>query len=303
MKTVDATGYLHRSYAESLSEWGAVRRLPRAGSWAIERSVPGSDRRDAVGCYPLMVCEEWEALSEDLGPAGKEWVTFMAVPDPLGAPDEDKLRRIFPDHVQRFKTHYVVELERWTRAPRPGHRARLRSAAARVETDVGPARRDLLDQWSALYADLVERHAIRGLPAFSRRSFAAQLAVPGMHVARAVSGGETVAMSLWATHNGHAYYHLAASSPRGYELSAAYAMVDSAIRYLRALGLVLLDLGGAAGLRERHDDGLASFKRGWATAERPAQFCGRILDPDAYRSLIAQRRTAYFPAYRAGELL
>jgi hypothetical protein len=217
-----------------------------------------------------MACGHWDSLLDDLQTSGKTWVTFTAVPDPLGAPGEAELRRIFRDHIRRFKTHYVAELEGWTGPTRAGHRA-------------------------------MARHTIQGLRAFSRASFAALFAVPGMHVARAVSGNETVAMSLWATHGEYGYYHLSASSARGYELSATYAMVDSAIRYLRGIGLTFLDLGGGAGVTEPDADGLGDFKRGWATAERTAWLCGRILDPEAYRALADGRPNEYFPAYRAGE--
>jgi hypothetical protein len=301
MQSAKSTGYLHASYAASLSEWGTPRPLPSAAAWAIEREIPGTDRRDAAGCYPLMACGHWESLLDDLQSSGQRWVTFTAVPDPLGAPGEGELRRIFRDHILPFKTHYVAALEGWTGPTRAGHRAMVRSAARRLETDVAPARTELLEQWSQLYATLVARHRIQGLRAFSRASFAALFAVPGMHVARAVSGNETVAMSLWATHGEYGYYHLSASSARGYELSATYAMVDSAIRYLRGLGLTLLDLGGGAGVTGQDADGLGGFKRGWSTEERTAWLCGRILDPGAYRVLADGRTNQYFPAYRAGE--
>jgi hypothetical protein len=301
MQSAKSSGYLHASYAASLSEWGTPRPLPSAAAWAIEREIPGTDRRDAAGCYPLMACGHWESLLDDLQSSGQRWVTFTAVPDPLGAPGEGELRRIFRDHILPFKTHYVVELEGWTRPTKAQHRTRVRLAAAGVETDVASARAELLEQWIGLYAALVARHAMRGLHAFSRRSFAALFAVPGLHVARAVAEGETVAMSVWATHGEHGYSHLTASSPRGYELSAAYPMVDAAIRYFKGLGLTWLDLGGSAGIDERSDDGLASFKRGWATGERTAWLCGRILDPDAYRALAGAPSGEFFPAYRAGE--
>jgi hypothetical protein len=301
MAIAEATGYLHPSYAGSLSEWGTPRSLSHAASWAIEREIPGSTRVDAAGCYPLMACGHWESLVEDWQASARDWVSFTAVPDPLGAPGESVLRRIFRDHVRPFKTHYVVELERWTGPSKAQHRTRVRLAAPRVDTEVTPARPELLEQWCRLYDTLVTRHAIRGLRAFSRRSFAALFSVPGLHVACTVAENETVAMSLWATHGGNAYYHLGASTATGYALSATYPMFHAAIGYLRGLGLELLDLGGGAGMTERDTDGLARFKRGWATAERTAWLCGRILDPATYLALTNGRADEFFPAYRAGE--
>jgi hypothetical protein len=51
---------------------------------------------------------------------------------------------------------------------------------------------------------------------------------------------------------------------------------------------------------------LRQFKAGWATGTRQTFLCGRILQPDAYDSLSAERvagKTTYFPAYREGEFV
>jgi hypothetical protein len=65
-----------------------------------------------------------------------------------------------------------------------------------------------------------------------------------------------------------------------------------------------VDLGAGAGLGETGDDGLAWFKRGWASEALPVYFCGRILDRDRYDAIVAQKKATvngYFPAYRRGE--
>ena len=80
-------GYAHPFYAASLAEFGAPLRLPRCGGWVLERSVPGGHARDAMGCYPLFVCQDWRALAADLddldGP-----VSLSLVSDPFGDYDE-----------------------------------------------------------------------------------------------------------------------------------------------------------------------------------------------------------------------
>ncbi len=58
----------------------------------------------------------------------------------------------------------------------------------------------------------------------------------------------------------------------------------------------LVNLGGGVGAR---DDGLVRFKRGWATEERVAHLCGRILDRAAYERLTRSGTFGWFPAYRA----
>jgi len=54
-----------------------------------------------------------------------------------------------------------------------------------------------VDEWNNLYANLIARHGIRGLSAFSANSFKAQLAVPGISIFRATDHDETVGMTLW----------------------------------------------------------------------------------------------------------
>ena len=56
---------------------------------------------------------------------------------------------------------------------------------------------------------------------------------------------------------------------------------------------------------EDPSDGLALFKKGWATESRTVHLCGRIFDRQKYEQLIEAGNigeTAYFPAYREGEL-
>ena len=46
-------------------------------------------------------------------------------------------------------------------------------------------------------------------------------------VARQSADGETVGMALWLEDAPNAWYHLAAYSPRGYEVSTSYALFGS----------------------------------------------------------------------------
>jgi hypothetical protein len=62
----ELTGYLHPAYAASLRDWGEPLMLPRSGGWLLAREVPGTSDRDAIGCYPLFTCRNWEQLGEDI---------------------------------------------------------------------------------------------------------------------------------------------------------------------------------------------------------------------------------------------
>jgi len=144
---------------------------------------------------------------------------------------------------------------------------------------------------------------LSGIKAFSRKSFAVQLGIPGLVGLRAVYRDQTVGAHLWMQHNGAAHSHLAAFSDKGYELMAAYALYAGAIQYFTGK-VRWLNFGSGAGLSGEGTDGLTQFKRGWATTTRTAWFCGKVLQPERYSALSALRcktDTNYFPAYRHGE--
>src|SRR5438045_5100866 len=92
-----ATGYAHPQYAASLGEYGAPRLLPRSRGWILERPIPGTDVRDAMGCYPLFACQDWSGLSDDLAEISRErsLVSVVLVTDPFGEYHEADLHAAF----------------------------------------------------------------------------------------------------------------------------------------------------------------------------------------------------------------
>ena len=253
-----------------------------------------------MGPYPLFACRDWTRLEEDLEETGDELVSLTVVTDPFGEYDETLLHRCF-DVVRPFKEHLVADLMLPANTVvSKHHRYYARKALEKVDVEECEKPVHLLDDWTALYAGLVERHSLTGIKAFSRESFARQLRVPGIVVIRAAHEGQTVGMHLWYVSGDVTYSHLAASSERGYELMASYALYRFAIE--RFAGRVRwLDLGAGAGAEEEAG-GLHRFKRGWSTGTRRAYLCGRVFDREAYEALSLGGDTGYFPAYRTGEL-
>jgi hypothetical protein len=295
-------GYGNPLYAESLAEFGEVRRLPRSGGALIVRDIPGTDLRDAVGPYPLFACEDPRGLAADLSALGGV-VSAVLVPDPLGGFTPDLLRAAFPDLCVPYKTHFLADLTVAEEARvAKGHRRHLRRAGSALAVEHAERPADWLDQWCGLYLSLTERHGVRGMAEFSRAAFATQLRTPGVRAFRARAGGDTVAMELWFAVGGVAYYHLGASSAEGYRLSAAYAVMHGALAHFAAEGLRVAELGGAAGLADDPSDGLARFKRGWSTSTTTSYLCGRVTDRANYDRLTVAvggpGDGAYFPAYR-----
>ena len=299
------TGYLHESYARSLAEFGEPRDLPRSQGWILVRPIAGSPHHDAMGCYPLFACRDWSKLALDLRGLSKDLVALSMVTDPFGQYDAVSLRRCFEDVVKPFKQHFVIDLGRPLESFASKHHlrnARKAQQALVVEKCEQPAL--FLEEWTTLYATLIERHHITGLTKFSRASFAMQLQVPGLVALRAVHKSDTVGMLLWFLQGDIGYYHLGAYSPLGYELRASFALFRFAIDYFAASGLRWLNIGAGAGVGNDGADGLTRFKEGWSTGSRTAYFCGRIFDHARYQEIVAAHgvaRTDYFPAYRFGE--
>ena len=185
----------------------------------------------------------------------------------------------------KFKEHFIADLARPVETiVSQHHRYYARQALKKVQVEVASEPLAFLEEWVELYQCLIGRHGIGGFRAFSRDSFARQLAVPGMTLVRATVNARGVATHLYYSHGNVQYSHLAACSPEGYATNAMYAV------YLRSLEHFVgkarwLDWGGSAGVTEVGNDGLTQFKRGWSTSVRQVYFCGLTLDPAQYEAL------------------
>ncbi|HVS80567.1 MAG TPA: GNAT family N-acetyltransferase [Pyrinomonadaceae bacterium] len=299
------TGYLHAQYSQSLTEFGTPRFLPESGGWILERPAPNSPYLDAMGCYPLFACRDWSRLQTDLENIGTGLISLSVVTDPFGEYDLTLLRDCFADLVIPFKQHFVVDLARkMKRFVRPHHLRNARRAQSTLLVEICASPPDFLNEWTTLYETLVTRHGITGIAAFSKESFAKQLAVPGVVALRAMNRETTEGMLLWYVQGDVAYYHLGAYSARGYDLRASFALFSYALEYFAQKGLRWLNLGGASGSEEGQSSGLSRFKEGWSTGTRTAYLCGRIFDQQRYAEATRTSQVAasdYFPAYRKGE--
>ncbi len=296
-----APGYRSATYAEAFTEFGRPCLLPRSGGWMLQRPIANSGGVDAMGLYPLLCCRDWSALSADLDEYGVDWVSATAVTDPMGEYDVPLLQRSF-DRVHPFKDHFIAEM---TGPPesfvKKSHRQKARRALRDVEVEVCTNPIDHIEDWVTLFAVLTERHAITGLRAFSRQSFAHQLATPGMVVFRASVGGETVGLDLWYVDGDLAQGHLVAFNDLGYAHSASYATKWTLLHYF-ADRVRWVNFGGVAGAADSASNGLARFKSGWCNTTRKSYLCGRVFDDAAYRELTrGLPETTFFPAYRTGE--
>lgn len=300
------SGYAHADYARSFVDLGETLELPRCGGAVIVRPVPGTDGagRDAMGPYPVFSCRDWTKLAADLEDPGADLVALSLVTDPFGNWSEESLATCFPDRLVPFKEHFVTDLTEPPESTVSSHHRRYsRKSLRELEVEICPDPSARLDEWCGLYDQLIERHGITGVPAFSRESFARQLEVPGLVMVRAGREGRTVGIVLWYEQGDAAFYHLAAYDEEGYRRRASFAAFWTSIEHFRER-VRWLGLGASAGTSGDADDGLARFKRGWATGTRQVHFCGRIFRPERYAELVraaGREASRYFPAYREGE--
>ena len=258
-----------------------------------------------MGCYPIFACENWSHLESDLNTLENQLVSLSLVTDPFGSYTQQELLHYFKDIARPYKEHFIVELAQQPQIFVSHHHQRnAQKALQKVKVEICEEPIQYLDEWCSLYDNLIERHNIKGLTRFSRTSFAGQLQVPEMIAFRAVAGGQTVGMLLWAMQNNIGYYHLGAYNSDGYKLKASFALFWKLLEHFKEQGLSWLSLGAGAGFQGDEEDGLTRFKRGWATGTRTVFFCGRIFNAEKYQeSILANQSkdTNYFPAYRTGE--
>jgi hypothetical protein len=255
-----------------------------------------------MGTYPLLHCRDWSRLRADLDGLQGRLVSVAAVPDPFGDHDVELLRECFGDRVIAFKEHFFTDMHRpLAETVSRHHRKYARKALQAVRVDVLPEPCAFLDDWVELHKTLIARHDIKGIRAFSRVAFAAQLGLPGIVVLRAMHGEHLVGAQLWLQHEQVAYGHVLAFSPLGYEVGAPYALYWSALEHF--VGKVRwCSFAGVSGTDVQGAGGLGQFKRGWATGTRTAYFCGRILDRGRYDELAraaGREGSTFFPAYRS----
>ena len=297
-------GYGDPAYAASLSEFGTPRELPHSGAWVLEREVPGSDAHDAMGCYPLFSCRSWVDLPSDIDGLRGHLLSLVVVTDPFAPEAPEALAAAGPAVLRPFKDHQIIDLT--LPMDRIGQRSRRRSAARalrRLDVAVNAPTPALAAQWVELYAQLVERHGIRGISAFSPDSLTAQLAVPGAALLTASRDGTLLAAQVCLPQGDAVHCHLAASTEAGYQAGAPAALDLLAVEHYRD-SHHWLDLGGGAGTEPDPTDGLSRYKASWATETRPTWLAGFILDAEGYATAVRANgsgESAYFPAYRAGE--
>jgi hypothetical protein len=154
------------------------------------------------------------------------------------------------------------------------------------------------DEFSRLYDTLIDAHHISGVAAFSKSFFKALIHVKGLRAVAAYLAGRIVSMMLFMEFDGRVYSFLAGTSDEGRANSAHYGMYAEALENLSEY--LIVNLGGAPGLSDDPEHGIAFAKRRLTNTTSQSYLCGAILDPGAYSGLlpVAGITSNFFPAYR-----
>ncbi len=298
----DLRGFSHPLYLETLNALGQPIYLPKSNGWVLERPIGNTGHFDLMGNYPYLSCRNWTRLKEDLSDLRKRYVSLVAVTDPFAGVSLNELRDIFHD-VVKYKPHFVNDTTQpFGSFTTTSRRANARRALRDVKIERVDEPEQYSDEWVTLYHNLISRHDIHGINAWSPESLRQQLRVPGIELFRAIHGGRTVGLDLWYVEGDVAHGHLAAFDDLGYKLKASYALKWRILEYFRSRSVAWVNLGGVPGDKTDVTQGLGYFKNGWATGTRDVYLCKSVFDQGTYNELARHKpNTGLFPRYRAGE--
>ncbi|MFW2542760.1 GNAT family N-acetyltransferase [Primorskyibacter sp. 2E107] len=289
--------YNSRAYAQTLPGRDPVHMSDALGVPLRLRTIPGTDRIDACGAYPispdLRACSR-AALRDELSALGV--VSLVLVSDPFCADTPQGF-----DFARPYKPHHTI-------VPGDGpvrfskhHRAEVRRALRHCAARRIPLA-DHLAAFIGLYDTLSARHGLGAQHRFSPAHFAHLAAHPEDFpcFGAFAEDGALLSAHIWVRAGDRLYSHLAASSEAGYGIGAAYAVYDASIN---SFAEHRITLGGAPDSAEgQQTSGLDRFKRGFANGSRSPQLCGLIVDRKAYAALAPANASAppsgFFPLYR-----
>jgi len=181
--------------------------LPEWQTALLNRSIPGTEWFDALGCYPLTVfgpAPDLQAGRERLRAAGL--VSVALVPDPITSPSPHVFSAVF-EICRPFKTHYLIDREAGPVHFAKNHRWSVRQAGKHCGFEAIDLRENL-EVWLALYRHTLARHQATGIYDFAPAYFRALAEMPAVTALAARHEGEIVAIILWVRNGEIVYAHV-----------------------------------------------------------------------------------------------
>jgi|GEM_PF-3327608 len=288
---LDAHPTCSKAYAKTLEEAGVeVFEVPEWGTHVLVRDGRAGVRQ-AAGIRPFASLDPRCELRAGLERLGREGINSISLTtDPMWCPEARMLEEAF-DNCRVFKDNYFVDRAAKPVQIRKRHRNRVNQARQATEIE-SISLGDHLELWYELYLKNVDTRQIA--QPFSSLYFERLAAFPELQALAVTAGGEIVAMTLWLRHDDTLYFHDAASSEKGFELSASYAAFARVIEEVADCRYVFL--GGGADFRNDETDGLAVFKRGFANSSLPSYICSSTLNRPKGRGKSLESAAASRPA-------
>ncbi|MEM4380264.1 MAG: GNAT family N-acetyltransferase [Thermoplasmatales archaeon] len=287
-------------YASCFKEYSDPVYLERSRVFCLKLTNPYTPFFDLSYCYPFLPIKSLNGLIEDLKNVHGAYQCFYGVLSPWIQIVEEKEIAEFELFFQ-YKDHFFTDLnqELWSTLPNT-HKRLIKKSEKKVSVNLAYPN-NVLDDWVQLYKNLIRRHQITGLTAFSDQTLRSFLLIPGAFVYAAYLDNQICGIAIFYPHDHLVYYHLAAYSDQGYQVSASYAIFWKAIRDFKQLGFRALHLGGVPGVYAS-ESGLQRFKKGWATGCVRSFFCGKVLNKEQFELTRQMSGSAsvtdYFPPYR-----
>jgi hypothetical protein len=291
-----------RAYVEAAACGAQLVNVPGWKTSVITRCIPGTDYRDAIGCYPFLPFAPHVDIACGLAELKAEGiVSVVLVTDPLHEPSADGLSEF--DFCRPYKTHYMFD-----RSLGPINYTRRRwREVKQARDDLRIAEVDYpayASEFSRLYGNLINQHQIVGAAAFDDQFFDALKNVPGIRAIAAWAGDDLVSMMTFVVFEGTAYSYLAGTTPEGRLRRAHYGLYAEALEGF--MDARILNLGGAPGFKDDSEHGIVHVKRKLANTTRMSLLCGAVLVPEIYASLMTENSASriggadsFFPAYRS----
>lgn len=297
--SMNGQGYGSKQYCQTLSAYGDSLYLPNSQGYLLKRPVPDQPYFDAINPYPLYTCHHWDRLYKDLKEQEAELVSISLVTDPFGHFQLQQLKSFFRDKFLLFKQHFIIDLKQHPEQfISSHHRRNARKGLKQCQIEKIDQPLHYLEDWQKCLNILIKKHDLQGLNAYHNVCFKTLFEMPEVLIFRAFNATENLGFLIWVCQGNKAYYHLAAYYPSGYEQFASFALFKTSIEYFKVHGFEYLNLGAGAGLNNE-ESGLTRFKKGWSTDTKPVYFCGKICNPERYWQLSQQKKSDYFPVYRA----
>lgn len=294
--------YTTETFAKSLFHIGEPIFVPAWSTYVLKRpiSIDGNIvGSDAIGLYPITILPASADVKSGLDFLRYTGlISIVIVLDDFHRPSMEALNNNFY-LCKKLKTHYIFDPNKGSISYDKHHRYELRQAHKTVRPEVIDLSQ-YLNEWISLYASLSDRHHLSGSHDFQIEHFKALSKMEGIVTFGGFVDNQLVSCHIWATYEGLAHSHLAASNEKGYEVRAAYALNDLALDHFKDCSIV--NFGGGAGFSDEMS-GLSKFKKGFSNRDADAIICGEILDQTRYDALNALNggsiKTKFFPAYRA----